>query len=80
MTVLGSLFDETDDGETGRFRFSDLAPSNAVNADGSFGRFSGALWLEKAVAPLTPTSKFFSTLSSSDSEAYPDRSAKPDID
>jgi hypothetical protein len=36
IAIFDILFDELLDGDTARFRLSEGAPSNAVNADGSF--------------------------------------------
>lgn len=79
MTIFDILFDEILDGDTGRFRLSEGTPSNAVNADGSFWLFSASSGMDNVAFSTKSTLVVSSESFSSDSEAYPDRSARPDI-
>ena len=79
MAILGSLFDVSLDGATERVLFSDGTPSNAANAEGSFRGVSAVSWIGNVAFTETPALVIFFASSSSDSEAYPDRSARPDI-
>jgi hypothetical protein len=81
MTIFDILFDELLDGDTERFRLSEGTPSNAVKADGSFWLFSAsaASGMDNIAFSTKLTLIVSSASSSSDSEAYPDKSARPDI-